>query len=151
MFYIANRYSVINSSRKERSMNKRLILLIGGILLVVTFLVGTIWGWVAALAFLIGVFLITLIVLARYASLKQGFNPLQSPRTLFYSEPIWWGLYRMVYPHNRNQSRDLDDLFPSQKTPGPDESEELLPFSFSKATEEQRESNTEEHKNSEPL
>jgi hypothetical protein len=134
MLNIANRYSVINSSRKERSMNKRLILLIGGILLVVTFLVGTIWGWVAALAFLIGVFLITLIVLARYASLKQGFNPLEgdaqktnSPRTLFYTEPIWWGLYRMVYPHNRNQSRDLNDLFPSQKTPGPDESEELLP------------------------
>ena len=126
-------------------MNKRLILLIGGILLVVTFLVGTIWGWVAALAFLIGVFLITLIVLAKYASLKLF------PCTLLYTEPIWWGLYRMVYPHKRNQSRDLDDLFPSQKTPGPDELEELLPFSFSKATEEQRESNTEEHKNSESL
>ena len=128
---------MLNSSRKERSMNKRLILIVGGILLVGTFLVGVVWGWVTVLGYLIGVFLVTLIVLGRYALLKN--YPL---RTILYSNPITW-----LYPHSPNQSRDLDDLLPSQKTQGPDESEELPPFRFTKANEEQRESKTEEHKN----
>ena len=141
MLFIANRYSVLNSSRKERSMNKRLILIVGGILLVGTFLVGAIWGWVTVLEYLIGVFLIALIVFSRYALLKN-----YSLDTILYSNPITW-LYRVMNPHSPNQSRDLDDLVPPQKTQGPDESEELPPFRFTKATEEQRESNTEEHKN----
>ena len=135
-----------NSSRKERSMNKQLILIVGGILLVGTFLVGTflvgtIWGWLTVLEYLIGVFLVTLIVLSRYALLKN--YPLS---TIMYTVPTSW-LYRVMNPQSRNQSRDLDDLFPSQKTQGSDESEELPPFRITKATEEQRESNTEEHKN----
>jgi hypothetical protein len=131
---------MLNSSRKERRMNKRLILIFGGILLVGTFLVGAAWGWVTVLAYLIGVFLVALIVLGRYALLKN--YPLS---TILYSNPITW-LYSVKNPHSRNQSRDLDNLFPSQKTQGPDESEELPPYRFTKATEEQRESNTEEHK-----
>ena len=129
------------SSRKERSMNKQLILIVGGILLVGTFLVGAIWGWLTVLEYLIGVFLVTLIVFGRYALLKN--YPLS---TIMYTVPTSW-LYRVLNPQSRNQSRDLDDLYPSQKTQGPDESEELPPFRFTKATEEQRESNTEEHKN----
>ena len=120
---------MLNSSRKERSMNKQLILIVGGILLVGTFLVGAIWGWLTVIEYLIGVFLVTLIVFSRYALLKN--YPLS---TLLYTVPTSW-LYRVLNPQSRNQSRDLDDLLPSQKTQGPDESEE------------QRESNTEEHKN----
>ena len=122
-------------------MNKQLILIVGGILLVGTFLVGAIWGWLTVLEYLIGVFLVTLIVLTRYALLKN--SPLS---TMLYTVPTSW-LYRVLNPQSRNQSRDLDDLFPSQKTQGPDDSEELPPFRFTKANEEQRVSNTEEHKN----
>jgi predicted MFS family arabinose efflux permease len=132
---------MLNSSRKERSMNKQLILIVGGILLVGTFLVGAIWGWLTLLEYLIGVFLVTLIVFSRYALLKN--YPLS---TMLYTVPTSW-LYRVMNPQSRNQSRDLDDLFPSQKTQEPDGSEELPPFRFTKATEEQRVSNTEEHKN----
>ncbi len=132
---------MLNSSRKERSMNKRLILIVGGILLVGTFLVGAIWGWMTVLEYLIGVFLVTLIVLGRYALLKNC-----SLRTILYTTPTSW-LHRVMNPHSPNPSRDLDHLFAPQKTQGPDESEELTPFRFTKATEEQRESNTEEHKN----
>ena len=131
---------MLNSSRKERSMNKQLILIVGGILLVGTFLVGAIWGWLTVLEYLIGVFLVTLIVFGRYALLKN--YPLS---TIMYTVPTSW-LYRVMNPQSHNQSRDLDDLFPSQKTQGPDESEELPPFRFTKANED-RESNTEEHKN----
>jgi hypothetical protein len=127
---------MLNSSRKERSMNKQLILIVGGILLVGTFLVGAIWGWLTLLEYLIGVFLVTLIVFSRYALLKN--YPLS---TLLYTVPTSW-LYRVLNPQSRNQSRDLDDLYPSQKTQGPDESEELPPFRFTKANEEQRESKT---------
>lgn len=122
-------------------MNKRLILIVGGILLVGTFLVGAVWGWVTVLEYLIGIFLVALIVLGRYVLLKN--YPLS---TILYSNPITW-LYSMKNPYSRNQSRDLDNLFPSQKTQRPDESEELPPYRFTKATEEQRERNTEEHKN----
>ena len=132
---------MLNSSRKERSMNKQLILIVGGILLVGTFLVGVIWGWLTLLEYLIGVFLVSLIVFSRYALLKN--HPLS---TLLYTVPTSW-LYSVWNPQSRNRSRDLDDLYPSQKTQGPDEPEELPPFRFTKATEEQRESNTEEHKN----
>src|SRR5438270_7789655 len=62
---------MLNSSRKERSMNKQLILIVGGILLVGTFLVGAIWGWLTLLEYLIGVCLVTLIVFSRYALLKN--------------------------------------------------------------------------------
>ena len=113
-------------------MNKQLILIVGGILLVGTFLVGAIWGWLTLLEYLIGVFLVTLIFFSRYALLKN--YPLS---TVLYTVPTSW-LYSVMNPHSRNQS---------QKTQGPDESEELPPFRFTKATEEQRESNTEEHKN----
>ena len=128
---------MLNSSRKERSMNKQLILIVGGILLVGTFLVGTflvgtIWGWLTVLEYLIGVFLVTLIVLSRYALLKNS-----SLSIILSTVPTSW-LYSVMNPHSRNQS---------QKTQGPDESEELPPFRFTKATEEQRVSNTEEHKN----
>jgi hypothetical protein len=137
---------MLNSSRKEKSMNTRLILIFGGILLVGMFLVGAAWGWVTVLAYLIGVFLVALIVLGRYALLKFNLKN-YSPRTaLLYTNPISM-LFSGMNPHSRNQSRDLDDLFPSQKTQGPDESEELPPYRFTKATEEQRECNTEEHKN----
>ncbi|MFL5702826.1 MAG: hypothetical protein ACJ8AG_08355 [Ktedonobacteraceae bacterium] len=127
-------------------MNKRLILIVGGIFLVVTFLVGAIWGWITVLAYLIGVLLVTLIVFGRYALLKFYLKTYQL-RTVLYTNPISAMLYSVIDPHSRNQSHDLDDLFPSPKTQGPDESEELPPFRFTKATEEQRESNTEEHKN----
>jgi hypothetical protein len=122
-------------------MNKQLILIVGGILLVGMFLVGMIWGWLTVLEYLIGVFLVTLIVLSRYALLKKS-----SLSTMLYTVPTSW-LYSVMNPQSRNQSRDLDDLFPSQKTQGPDESEELPPFRFTKANEEQRESIIEEHKN----
>ena len=122
-------------------MNKQLILIVGGILLVGTFLVGAIWGWLTLLEYLIGVFLVTLIVFGRYALLKN--YPLS---TIMYTVPTSW-LYRVWNPQSHNRSRDLDDLYPSQKTQGPDESEELPPFRFTKANEEQRVSNTEEHKN----
>lgn len=51
-------------------MNKQLILLAGAIGMTVTLLVGAVWGWVSALAFVIGLSLFALIVLARAASLK---------------------------------------------------------------------------------
>ena len=113
-------------------MNKQLILIVGGILLVGMFLVGAIWGWLTVLEYLIGVFLVTLIVLSRYALLKNS-----SLSTMLSTVPTSW-LYSVMNPHSRNQS---------QKTQGPDESEELPPFRFTKANEEQRESNTEELKN----
>ena len=122
-------------------MNKQLVLIVGGILLVGMFLVGAIWGWLTLLEYLIGVFLLTLIVLGRYALLKNS-----SLSTMLSTVPTSW-LYRVLNPQSRSQSRDLDDLYPSQKTQGPDEPEELPPFRFTKATEEQRESHTEEHKN----
>ena len=123
---------MLNSSRKERSMNKQLILIVGGILLVGMFLVGAIWGWLTLLEYLIGVFLVTLIVLSRYALMKKS-----SLSTMLYTVPTSW-LYSVLNPQSRNQS---------QKTQRPDESEELPPFRFTKANEEQRESNTEELKN----
>ena len=95
----------------------------------------------AALKEDLGVFPVTLIVFSRYALLKNS-----SLSTMLSTVPTSW-LYSVMNPHSRNQSRDLDDLFPSQKTQGSDESEELPPFRFTKANEEQRESNTEEHKN----
>src|SRR5438105_13306054 len=127
-------------------MNKQLILIAGGVLLVVTLLVGAIWGWVTVLSYLIGLFLVALVVMGRYALLKFYLKVYQL-RTVLYTNPFSAILYSVTDPHNRNQSRDLDDLFPSQKTQGPDESEELPPFRFTKVTEEKRERNIEEHKN----
>jgi hypothetical protein len=122
-------------------MNKQLILIVGGILLVGTFLVGAIWGWVTVLAYLVGLSLVTLIVLTRYVLLKFYLKT-YSLRTILYTNPSSAMLYSVIDPHSRNQSRDLDDLFPSPKTQGPDESEELPPFRFPKATEELRDKNT---------
>lgn len=96
-------------------MNKRFLLIVGGLLLVGTFLGGAIWGWVTVLEYLIGVLLLgalllTLMVLGRGALLKT-----------FSRHPLSW-LSRLMNPYSRNQSRDLDDLFPPQNTQGPDAS-----------------------------
>ncbi len=130
-------------------MHKQLILIIGGILLVIALLVGVVWGWVTVLAYRIGIFLVTLIVLGRYALLKFYLKTF-SLRTVLYTNPISAMLYSGIDPHNSNKSSDLDDLFPPQKTQRPEEPEELPPLRFPEATEaieEQRGNNIEEHKN----
>lgn len=124
-------------------MNKKLILIVGGILLVGTLLVGAIWGWVTALSYLFGLFLVTLIVLGRYAFLKFYLKT-YSLRTILYTNPISAMLYSAVDPHSHNQSNDLDSLLPTQKKQRPDELDELPPFRFTEGTEEQREPKTEE-------
>ncbi len=126
-------------------MNKRLIRIVGEILLVVMLLVGALWGWVTVLAYLIGLFLVTLVVFGRYALLKFYLKT-YSLRTVLYTNPISAMLYSVIDPHKSNQSSDLDDLFPSPRTQRSAEPEELPPFRFTKAIEEeQRENNTEEH------
>ncbi len=143
LLHIADCYMQLNSNRKEGSMNKKLILIVGGILLVGTLLVGAIWGWVTALSYLFGLFLVTLIVLGRYALLKFYLKT-YSLRTILYTNPISAMLYSAIDPHRSNQSSDLDDLFPTQKKQGPNESDELPPFRFTEGTEEQREPKIEE-------
>lgn len=129
-------------------MNKRLIYTVGGILLVVLLLVlvGALWGWVTVLAYLIGLFLVTLVVFGRYALLKFYLKT-YSLRTVLYTNPISATLYSVIDPHRSNQSSDLDDLFPSPKTQRSAEPEELPPFRFTQAAAaEQRENNTEDTK-----
>jgi hypothetical protein len=101
-------------------MNKQLILLGGGIFIATTLLVGVLWGWVSALAFVIGLSLFALIVLARAASLKFYLKTL-SRRTMLSTDPLWAALYSFFYPHRRNQPSDWDDRFSSQRR---EESEE---------------------------
>ena len=134
---IANSYIQMCSCRKEMNMNKRLILIVGGISIVGNFLIGTIWGWVTALSFLIGLFLFALIVFGRYALLKFYLKTF-ALRTVLYTNPISAILYSFVDPHSSKQSNDLDDLFPSKKTQEP---EELPPFHFKEATEEEQRGN----------
>lgn len=112
---------------------KQLILIIGGILLVGTLLVGMIWGWVTVVAYLIGLFLVTLVVWGRYALLKLYLKT-YSLRTQLYTSPISAMLYSVIDPHSRTQSSDLDELFPSPTKQKPDELEELPPFRFPKCS-----------------
>ncbi|MEO8953010.1 MAG: hypothetical protein ABI465_00435, partial [Ktedonobacteraceae bacterium] len=84
-------------------MNKKLMLIVGGILLVGLLLVGATWGWVTALSYLIGLFLVTLIVLGRYALLKLYLKT-YSLRTILYTNPFSAMLYSAIDPHSRNQS-----------------------------------------------
>lgn len=122
-------------------MNKRFILILTGMLLV-----GVIWGWFTALAYLIGIVLVTFIMLGRYALLKFYLKT-YSLRTRLYTNPISAMLYSVIDPHRSNNSSDLDDLFPSHQTQRPEESEELPPLRFTEATEVQRGNNIEEYKN----
>jgi len=101
-------------------MNKRLILLGVAIFLALTLLIGVAWDWVSALAFAIGLSLFALIVLGRMALLKFYLKT-YSLRTILYTNPFSAMLYSVVDPHRRNNSSDLDDLFPSQKRQEPEE------------------------------
>lgn len=113
-------------------MNGQLTLIGGGIVLVVILLVGAFWGWVTALAWLIGIALFTCIVLGRYALLKLYLKT-YTLRTVLYTNPISAMLYSAIDPHQRYQTQEPDDLFPSQKIQEP---EELPPFDFTEVTEE---------------
>ena len=118
-------------------MNKRLILIGGGIFIAVTLLIGLLWGWVSVLAFLIGLSLFALIVLGRYALLKLYLKT-YSLRTVLYTNPFSAILYSFVDPQRRKGSSDLDDLFPSQKRQEPEQADELPPFHFTDTTEEEQ-------------
>ena len=93
-------------------MNKQLILISGVLFIAATLLIGVLWGWVSALAFVIGLSLLALIVLARGASL-QPYLKTFSQQTMLTSNPLWAALYRTFYSHHKNQPGDRDDLSPS--------------------------------------
>jgi hypothetical protein len=117
-------------------MNKRRILIVGGIVVVVTLLVGVVWGWAVALTCLAGVFLLALVVFSRMTFLKYYLGT-YSLRTMLYTKPTSAELYSSVDPHNRTQPQEPDDLnalFPSQKMQEPDE---LPPFHFAEGTQEE--------------
>ena len=128
-------------------MNMRSILLIGGVIIVTTLLVGVIWGWAAGLACLIGGFLITLLVYIRMALLRFYLRS-YSLRTILYTNPISAILYSFVDPHRRSQSQESDDLnalFPTQKI---QEQDELPQFHFTETADEE---NGENNKPGRPL
>jgi hypothetical protein len=110
-------------------MNKQLILIGGGIFIAVALLVGILWGWAGAIAFLVGLPLIALIVFGRYALLKFYLKTF-SLRTVLYTNPFSAVLYSFVDPHKRKGSSDLEDLFPSEKRQEPEGVDELPPFHF---------------------
>jgi hypothetical protein len=77
----------LSVAQRKKSMNKQLILLAGVIGMTVTLLVGVVWGWVSALAFVIGLSLFALIVLARGASLKLYLKTF-SRRSMLSTNPL---------------------------------------------------------------
>lgn len=116
-------------------MNKLLIILIGVAILVgVTMLVGFLWNWVMVLAVYIGVFIFGLMAFGRYGILKLYLKT-YSLRTILYTNPFSAILYSVVDPHSKNQSSDLEEIFPSEKSQQHQESEELPPFHFKDASE----------------
>jgi hypothetical protein len=68
-------------------MNKKLMLIGTGVFIAATLLVGVLWGWVGALAFVIALSLFSLIVLARSASLK-AYLKTGSRQSMLSSNPL---------------------------------------------------------------
>jgi hypothetical protein len=95
-------------------MNNQSILIGGGIFIAATLLVGVLWGWLSALAFVIGLSLFALIVLAREALLRPYLKTF-SRKTMLTSNPLWAALYSSFYLHRQNQPDGLDALSPSQR------------------------------------
>ena len=116
-------------------MNKRLILIGGGIFIGITLLIGVVWDWVSVLAFLIGISLLASIVLGRYALLKLYLKR-YSLQTVLYTNPFSAILYSLVDPHGKKETSDLDEFFPSKKRPGTQPADELPPLHFSDTNED---------------
>jgi hypothetical protein len=114
-------------------MNKQLLLSGGLIVIGVSLLIAILWGWIMVLAIYIGLFFLGLMVLGRYGLLKIYLKT-YSLGTILYTHPFSAMLYSMVDSHRSKQSSDLEDFFPAEKRPHPQESEELPPLHFTDAS-----------------
>lgn len=95
-------------------MNKLALVIGGAIFIAEALLVEVFWGWLGTLAFVIGLCLFALIVLARGALLRPYLKTF-SRKTMLTTNPLWAGLYRSFYPRRQNQPNSLDAFSPSQR------------------------------------